>query len=499
MNSLTTLLRQDLFALRWYLPCWFVSLLGAVALGKTSLDLSDPKNMWIGIVVGLALLGSGIGTFGTLLFTHASSDNRAAWHTRPFPRWIVGCEKLTMIGALILLPLVSFMAGSRPDLSGNLTYLDQWKTLAPPMVLMFLTISYVAVVCRTSRTLLLILLALLLFGGFAGTAFIFLRAQYACFTFNEVGGAIARTLYVLGLGGLFVWQYVRPNPLRHMIGGATVFAAIALVSVVLPDPRRSLRVLNNSAYSATFTVLEPAPIESLSRYDPLRERDLPVVPWKAEVRLEGFAPDRLWQARLFLHNIKNYGSRDLERPTAGFFPTTTLLEPLGLSGYTLEGAADPNFVPLNFNVQSESPIRELSPEVEFHVSVERLSAVPVIRFPISVGYHDGQAPGYGIKVIEIDADLNEIELKPTFPDASALNPKTASPRSPRLTLLVVHEATRRAAVIQPKPQTLAELRTNRLERTYRLPAWNVSPSELRIVGMVTQADARVRLPVAAQP
>lgn len=508
MNTFLATLRQDLFGLRWYLPMWIASLGVCILLSTLHLDANSRRTIWYMLMMFLGLIGSGAGVFGTLMFTHPVRDDRSGWRTRPLrPVW-VGVEKLVLVLLLLVLPLACAAAWKSGGPT-SVTFVDRWQSTFIVLLFSALFFTYLAAALRNSRGLIITLLILLCSTGLGGMGLTWLYHTYGWPSFSDTGETLAQIVYVVGMVGLILRQYGRPHLGRHFWGGFALFATMAVISLVLPNPWRPLPVVQTAFHAVTIQTSGPRPADWQPRYDPLADfasrpradfsKLRVATPWLVTVKLDGFDQTRLWQAHLSTSNLRQQRGPGVESPADGFFPATALLAPIGLTGYSLDGATDPRHLEFGFQLLGEQPVTHLSGDAHFGFYFYRLTPQAVIACPLALGAHRDPTSGVTAEVLALDADHAEARVAVRFPDEDLFSVRLHGERAAVFTLLAVHDASRRAAVVQSRKSTRAEAQAGLNGKCYLLPRWEVPAAELRLVGVINTPDAHIYLPDVAPP
>ena len=523
MSTFIQTLRQDLISLRWYLPGWVVCLVLFVVhhIAKVAApSVSVEPNM---LVLGLAMIGSGAGVFGTLLFNHPASNERSAWHTRPLQRFSVGVEKLVMVGVLLVLPLACLIVlfEDQPFAFGDA------RDSVTLLVIPFLVATFVGVACRTSSQFLVALLGLFMSGSLCVSGLTWLNDRYAWFTFSETGASVALLLFVIGFSGLIVWHYAKPHHLRHWMGATVVLGLIVVVSSLTPDPRRRLPNVKTDFHAATALSLESLADRTgetaLKDSDPDQTHDDPS--WLLTIRMDGFDSAHLWHTQLLVDDYSRYAGPRIDHTNHGYFHAESLITAAGIQGFTIDGVEDEKRIKFKFRHRGNGKDpAHVSPGAQVSFLSVRLTPSLFISGPLREGEHFAPATGRGLIVHHLKGDqrsfryqlLTQNEEEP--PTHSALGG-----RASHFVILAVHDASHRAALLhkaipmrteepdasindedelQRLSAVAAEVRLRRAQRQgarlqsngwLQWPDWDVPASEMRLVVMLNRPDARVML------
>ncbi len=153
MKTILNTLRYDLQRLRWVLLPWLGIQLWWIFVSLPSLEL-DPSRVetkYSAYVIMVHIGWFGILTF--LSFTHAPSDSRAGWRTRPLRGSIVGLEKLCLgFLLLVIIPTVSSLALSPYQESQSTNALvPPWISVLSIYSTAFLSTFFVASLVKNIR------------------------------------------------------------------------------------------------------------------------------------------------------------------------------------------------------------------------------------------------------------------------------------------------------------------------------------------------------------
>ena len=503
MSTFIQTLRQDLISLRWYLPCWIASLALAIAQQGARPPEATTSAYAVTLALTLFVIGSGAGVFGSLLFGHTASDDRSAWHTRPLQRSAVGLEKLVMVALLLVLPLSVASAFAKLGASSLPDLWDRWQDQIAIFALFFMLLTYVGVACRRSGQLLIAFLILLPSGAYILKGGSWLNERYAWLTFNDTGATLAWAIFWIGSCALIIRQYAKPHLGRHVSGAALIVAAIALISVVLPNPRRSLPNITTAVHYASITSLAATPADQTTALARLfaaananstKWHFRPTTPWMMRAKFEGFDSAYVWQPRLIAKDLGVSVQRGGVHAESPYFPTETLLRAVGLGGYTMmpPASADSFDLPLDLAGPPDTPVTILPAAATYAFFVQRLTAEPLFTAPAHVGEHRVDAASLSLQRFSTDDGSAWGHVTVHVEPSDAFDARVHGPRAAQLALIASHEATRRAVIVPADNTIRRDPQTDAARQTFLLEPWDDVPwEELRLVVVKLKPDARV--------
>lgn len=312
--------RQDLHALRWFLPIWILSL-AVWVIGK---------NNWFGqtheyssaatLVINLGTIAVWFFVFGRLLFNHAPADPRAEWHTRPLSRTLVAGTKIaTALVILVVLPATAMaLFNSQSELSSLARFSEEWRAYLPVLTVNLASFFFVGSLCRSTRQLLVVIPILFLCVSVAISLLNIVNDSVPSLRFSEEGIPVATSVYCVGLFALVVRQFQRPRLGRSIGGGVFVLLAVAALTQVFPHHNQ--RLLTDGV---ALRILEISPTEDR--------------PTDFTLSVQGLNENSAWK---FL-NIAGDGNYYQHKPVTGkpnfLLETPGLAAQLKLSGYKFDG------------------------------------------------------------------------------------------------------------------------------------------------------------------
>ncbi len=491
MNTVLTVLRQDLLNIRWVLAAW-IALTAALTLRPF-----DPANAAFTTLIDYALvfgLMSSLVLWG-VLFTrislgHSPIDSRNGWRTRPLAPGLVLLAKVLLLCCIFIAPF--WIAG--------LVHHNNPPLLAFSYIL--LAALFVSSLVPTQRALVAALLIVATSVFAALTLFNNRPLALVSLGLSSTGETAAQWIYVVGIGGLLLRQYLRPHTALHAAGAGGVVILIIGLGLVFPNRQVPLPWLHRP--DVNFTLSEATPLNDADWIgsDFYRRDDQRYAAhsgtlrshrnWRVRLRVEGIAPNEIWYVRQI--NALNRHHPGLSHRTMhrGAFLTAGNLAPQLMLGRetTFIGASGTEF---EYEFQwvrwdGSENFPEAPTNADFQFQILRINHFTVFaRVPLAVGKY-GPPRSNGARSLNIETIDWEARTFTGSTIGPNVPPADAHQRYSALTLIAFNPKAHEAGFVQPlptnSPDTLAQ---------FRLPRLSGDPKDWQLLLFMAEADAQVIL------
>lgn len=517
MKTFLTALRYDLQRLRWILLPWLGWQLWWIFVGL-ELDPSRIDKGYTSYVIVVHLGWFGILTL--LSFTHAPSDSRAAWRTRPLRGRIIGLEKICLgLLLLVIIPTASLIASAPFGVSQSTNPIfAPWMSILSAYTGAFLSILFVASLMKDVRQffgvgmiLIIPLMVLLILNTPLMALWMTVPGQiFKVGPYHGVGVTATCLTILLGTAGfirLITAQYHQSHVIKHACRAGLL---VALLFVVLPRvfPNYLGKPPKIDADGASIT------INSVERFDhPFKSRtftqdsDTRKIRWtdatwpmfRLNISPSNFATSSIWRLGDFETSYPFFLRTPTIAESERLLLNDELLTQLGIPDYQLASAISESviFERKRYLKASSGNLKNKKERTHLSFRVSRLQlrelADTSLQLPLQRTFPSGLyleisklGTRFGYPLIEANTGMPAIkhldfvlELLPTRPKGLGRYWVSNQPL-----LLLIDDANKRAHILQSPPYTSEEIREHFKKPGFRkgklLPDWNTPLDQLRL-------------------